>query len=466
VARWPKLKLPLPKRRNRGRPSANKRFARAVAHAVYPCGDRYYMATVESARDGSYAVLQSAWLSDAASSSKRKRGTVILTLPRKDVILREIDVPSTNITQIQSMMTHEIRTLLPWPEEEGLASYQIRRGTEDGYSTVQVFLVRRQTVDSHLEHLAKAGLRVARIEVSTLSLARLLAAHDDNDAAIVGVNHNTFDYVRLRAGEITFSRGTALSGPLDECVRQSIELDRRKSGAAFTCGTLYVSGVDTGSVEVNLAASVGGASILDARQLLGRSPGADIEGLDVFCVGAALSVRDGAGGINLLPEQEASRLAWRQVFKRSIVLAIMLAWIAGVVTLTGFYFFSTEQAQLAQHQQAIDLLKKDVGSLKAKNEQLELLAKEHSTVSLPLEVVLELYARVPNDIAVNHMRFDARGTLLIGGEGPSYVSVLKCIESLQQSSMFTNVEMLYSAKPKSAEGAAVEFKCQCKVSTK
>jgi Tfp pilus assembly protein PilN len=177
-------------------------------------------------------------------------------------------------------------------------------------------------------------------------------------------------------------------------------------------------------------------------------------------------VRDRAPGINLLPERESSRLAWRQVLKRSIVLALIFTWIAAVIALTGFYFFSTERAQLTQNQLAVETLKKDVGSLEAKNEQLELLDKEHSTLSLPLLVVLELYARVPNDIAVNHMRFDARGTLIIGGEGPSYVAVLKCVESLQGSSLFTNVEMLYSAKPKSAAGAAVEFKCQCKISTK
>jgi len=393
-----------------------------------------------------------------AATVRRQRRRAVLILPRKDVILKELRFPSAEPKLVQRMLENELHQYLPWPAEEALVSFDCRADLSDGFGTASVYMTKRAPVDAHVAALRELGYSVERVDISTLCLARYFAA--EASAAVALFSDGACDYARMEAGQVVFSRGAPSAPDPMAALALSVSLDKRKNGPLEQGIPLTVCGCPPELLaSFKALPDFGGFTIRSADE----APSVPLKTDHVISAGAALGFAGQYEGVNLLPQEELRRLNLRTGARAAFKAALLICWLLALLGATATTVLHFERTRLDRINQEIASLQKDVGNLEAKSEQLTLLAKERTKISLPLRVALELYNVLPPGIAINHMRLDMEGTLLLGGEGGSYTSVLACIGQLQQSKLFRDITLLYSSKSSTAENALVDFKVQCRL---
>ena len=391
---------------------------------------------------------------------------VVLALPRNEVIIRTIRVPSSDLQQIAQMVPFEAASHLPWPPEESEIGYEVQGTDSDGYTTVLLFIARKQSIEEHLERLREYGIRPTRVEVSVFSAARLLRCAGDNERpAVLITGKEGLTFVRLSSGCHAFSRGVAGGEAPVQMLRQTMELDVRRNGARGSFTSLILVGgsdQDQGALSTLCGTSTPIIRAETARFTALNGAGS-LQPSDFVCVGAALGVH-GQPSANLLPSREARALVLRQILRQGRSLALLIVWLAAILFTMGYYAFARETHRAEKAEQAIAAIEQDVGDLRSKGEALKLLANERRRVGAPLRIVLELYERTPQAVGIGSMQYDARGSLVLRGESSSFPVVLQYFDTLSRSSLFRKANLDYVTRPQSTSGqGTVEFKVTCEL---
>ncbi len=441
---------------------------------VTPCGEgAYRVCTLVSSGESVVAVrdvreIGAGEESQTVDSTYRiPSGTpVVLALPRWEVFVGTVCLPTAEPAQIARMLPFEEAAMLPWPREEAEVAYEVQASDRDGFSTVMLFAARKESVAKHLEELREMGISPTRIEVSVLSLARLLRGIEGGKRpAILVAGFNGLEYLRLAHGHPEFSRGTAGDECPVEMLRQSLHADTLRNGAGEACTSLLIGGDKELGPGALASCSPGTGPVtsvtdMDFPLLNGAGP---LQTEAVVSVAAGLGGMTASATSNLLPSREARMLTLREVFRQGKLLAIGLAWLALVLFGIGYSSFSYASARADRAEREISALKDEVGDLEKQNEALKLLAKEHGRVGTPLRFVLELYRLTPQPIAITSLRYDTRGILVFDGEAPSFPHVYEYVDTLLGSTLFEDVEMRSSTKPRGSGQRLVDFKVTCTI---
>lgn len=400
----------------------------------------------------------------SATESLRELGYVhghkaVLVLPRHLAILKTLRVPATDPEQIAQMAPHEIRTLMPWPEEESLWGYRIESCGDDGYATLLVSILQRSNVIEHCECLKAMGIALTHVTLSTLSI-QTIAEHleDDERPAILHIGEGVSEYVRFANRRIAFSRGVNSGTDSTLVLEESMALDARKHGDDAEITSL----VTIAEELLDTTPLVSTVPIVSIDNILSVF-GSELNGSDALCIGASLGTLEALPSENLLPES-AQRVWQRKRLLKSIqYFALSLISLIGILFLLAWYYVDTQQALIESTQLEIQELNNEVGDLKTQTEELQQLSGNLSSVSAPLTIVLELYERTPSQIAINYFRYSESGNIVMGGEAPNMDVVWDLTGALQESSLFVNVKVSHVSQPKVGQAASVDFKISCKV---
>jgi hypothetical protein len=402
----------------------------------------------------------------AAGHSLRYGLDVILLLPRRQVHIKHLPVPTQDRDQIARMVPYEANVQSPWPREDTIHSYEILEGTTAGYSTLVLYLARLAWVEACLVQLAAQNVRPTQVEVSTRGLERLLGgATIGAGASLLLSAAGETEYLRLLPGGGSFSRAASAEAERpQETLQRSLELSEKSGLFRGACDTLILAGcpVDTahGLPAERTPGQVTMADDVPFPALDG--PGTAMPQL-LLGAGAALLADAPVASANLLP---ASYLRWlepRRLLRRARTTGLLLLWFAGLLGALGYYHYQDQIARAEVARARIEALGAGLGDLEAKSETLRLLRGEQKQVSLPLALVLELYDKTPSQIAVNNMRMESRGLLILGCEAPDFQALFAFLEALKSSAMLEQVELINSSQPQHAAGGLVEFKVQAQL---
>ncbi len=450
----------------------------ARTFVIVPAREERYRIVAVAQRRGALELPETASELSTESAKETLRGLryrpgneAILSLPRSKVILRWLSLPTTDPRAIAKMIPYESASMAPWPVEESLVGYQILGEDKPGCTRVLTLLAKTELVSGHIQRLAGLGVAVTAVEVSTLSLGRLMArSNGPEGCALLVVLNEGLEYLRLAAtGSLEFSRakdseGTPSLESAFSMLRATRELDPGAGNAPlFVMNSPSV--VEGEFVEACLhngvsAHALGGLSVNGLAVPLPHDP------ILFMAAGAALGASAETDTSSLLPNRERTRLARRRVLQRAVAVALLLLWQGLLLGGFAFYALASERARGERASLEITALGEAVNDLAEKNEHLRRLGSERAEVTLPLRAVLELYGITPQEIAVNHLRYDARRNVTFGGEAQSFTGVYRFVSALRKSEVFSNPELIQCAKPKSSAGVElVEFKIACRFST-
>jgi hypothetical protein len=388
-------------------------------------------------------------------------GDVVLVLPRHEVVLKWLRLPTADPAEVARMVPFEALSLVPWPPDAIQTAFQIY-DVAGQQSEVLVAVVRPDVLEGHLSALKQIGLAPVRVTVSTLALAHL--AERTGVTRIVRHAPSGTEYVRTTDGKPVFSRGEAEPVSCIASWRASLALDTRRNNPdeVDTVIAAVLEGVDEYMValedwdDVTLQA-------LPLDRLVNGEHGEQrpLQRATCTAVGAALLSRYDQATLNLLPEKYVRRLARGDLW-RSLRLAVLaFVWLMAAAGGLCHHYFQVAEAHATEASEAVTALESEVGDLAAKNRELMLLADERAAASLPLNIVMALYEKTPLDIAISQLRFDNRGFLILGGEAPTYPDAFAYVDALRDVPLLGEVVFDHSSTPASGEGGFVEFQVTC-----
>lgn len=416
--------------------------------------DRY---VVEGVRNVSTITSRTETESDCEHFTTSVDDDIVLVIPRDQTIVRYVLLPTEDRDQINRMAPYEAYAASPWQPDESLVGFEVQKIPEKNHTWVAIYAVHLAAVQDHLNALSRVGLSPTHVLPSVSCIAAILAARDGGENPSV-LFRCTFgmEFVRVAEGRHVVTRGMLDDVPLSTSLHRVLEPDNRRTASDDEALRIYHLGLSDSEIasiqqdiprvefrllETSDATNPSGAAIaLGASRLLEQQP-----------------------GINLVPAARKSQVETRRTLKRVVILVLMLTWSCGVSVALGYGLYRDQLARTERAEAEIAQLGPGTRALREKHEALRALQNERMEVTRPLAVVLDLYDKTPQQIAINSMRYDSPGTLVLGGESPSFSHVFSYMESLRTSKLFYDIRLTGVVRPRGSGNSLVEFKIACRL---
>lgn len=133
---------------------------------------------------------------------------VSLSIPPSQIIIRKMAMPTTNRKQLDQLVRLEVETGLHLPFDHAVYDYMVT-DTDETSMQLLVFAAPGQLIESYMELLHEAGLKVQNIEISATALARavVLREHMDfTDTMLIHLDRTMLDVYLFHDGHPLFLR--------------------------------------------------------------------------------------------------------------------------------------------------------------------------------------------------------------------------------------------------------------------
>ena len=150
-------------------------------------------------------------------SNGLSRDNIVLGLPRKDIVLRHLDLPSEVADNLKQVVRYQVQTFEP-TEEETLYYDYVRLDKEKQKNRITVLLatVRKALLDEHLNLLQELGIRPAMVLGSSIGLSNIFMQSrkqvQDKTFVLADLRTSAFEVLALHNGAFSYSREIAREG--------------------------------------------------------------------------------------------------------------------------------------------------------------------------------------------------------------------------------------------------------------
>lgn len=402
-----------------------------------------------SAREGS---LESA-LTAFAAKHQLAEDHVFSVLPRYDMTARILELPSTDINEIDGMVRLSAEEYVPFSSEELVTDQCILGKTTDGGSKVLAVFAHRDVVESHVKLLQAAGIDPEQIYLSTVCLAAAATAARESSPkryALVNLASGGLEVIVMRGNRLEYGRAVASQHDwlLDEAgaqevldelgveVRASLSAYRRESEDGEDVEAVYVCS-ETTPVDAHcetLVQDISASVLVDecvpatfARDV--ATQGAEmLDTLPMVSLGAALIAQGRSRlEIKLLPKtmlRSRERAGAQRLAMRFGLLAAAI-----VVAVVGLYAVAVHQrtAYIRELSKQIATIEPHANGILAKQKQLQILQRQVERSGSVLELLSQLVELFPeSDMNITHFQFTHNEKVEVTGR----TKTLKAIENL------------------------------------
>ncbi|WP_138495655.1 pilus assembly protein PilM [Paenibacillus pinistramenti] len=135
-------------------------------------------------------------------------GTVDLSIPPSQMIIRKMTIPAIVDKQIDQLVKLEVETSLHLPFENPVYDYVITGQTEEE-SQIILLAAPRKVVQDYVDVLEEAGFKIRSVEVTATALARSIMTsynHSFDETMLIHLEQSLVDIDMFRSGHLVFMR--------------------------------------------------------------------------------------------------------------------------------------------------------------------------------------------------------------------------------------------------------------------
>jgi Tfp pilus assembly PilM family ATPase/Tfp pilus assembly protein PilN len=415
---------------------------------------------------------------DVLSGLNIKNPEIINPTSSQLVITKNIEIPSTDPSEIREIVNLQAARHTPYPLEEIIVDYVDIGIYKKSYTKVLLVIVGRNAIKKEMTILERAGVVPTKFifapEGVAVALTKIFRIeHQDAPWVVVHIDDSFTDFMIILKGKVIFLRpmpigvqhlteeGERYQPKFTEEVKGSLEAYQAE-GIERTPTTLIL----TGAVD-NLGAL--GPLLSEALQLPVKTlyyfrdltlteeaskAASLIKNQSFLSVIAPLLVL-GEMKVNLIPEEIRLRRAVEQRGKDLIktgILVLTIFLLASVIVVTKIYFkiafLSGLKAKYASlHQEAKQL----------ENDFVRISLVNLSIRGYSLEVLNELYAVTPTDISYTNILYDGQGKFSLVGTAQSMSTIFSLVDKMEKSVYFKEVKTKYTTRRKEGKEDFVDF---------
>ncbi len=366
-------------------------------------------------------------------SNRLDRESVVLGIPRGDVIVRHLDLPAEVVDNLKQVVQYQVQSLEPNEEEKYCYDYApLRLGPGSKRLTVLLVLVKRSILDAHLASLQQFGIKAASVSISSVGLTNLIlgtiAKEKTGLLILADLTAKGLEIAALRDGGLLYSResvrgdGESLRGLFTRELRLAAEKIRLEPEDSIE--NIYLAGEGCVEAQNELREDLPDCELLGGRVQF-EMPVENRSRLNeaAAALGLAYSglMRRPPVRMNLLPrELRTQQTRWAYV--PTVILGVALL---GLLLALGMRQMFQERILVRKLDQEIQSLRVRVNRVQALRTESETLKSQVQRVEsqlrqrdMNLEVLQELTKLLPPDTFLN-VYMNKQGAIEISGSGSS-----------------------------------------------
>lgn len=382
------------------------------------------------------------------------RRNFTLVIPRAQATIKDFELPSMSLNEIENMVNFQLQDSLPYRTEELIVQNLIYPSDKKGYSRVMSIVVQKELISKLLDILKKFSIKIYKIELSVVVLVNRFKAlykkepFFEKTCLLINIENKNVDFIFIKKGEIILSRGILLSkenleGNFLRETEKTLSLFKHKYSDVISSVFLWGKWADLTA----LANMVCAKTKLDVQ----------VKENENLLKGAAYCSLSKENEINLMPkliQEQQRRSIKRTNFLRmgGIIAAIILFLSLGL-----FFDLKEKQKQLLFIDNQIKSVETDALDVRAKSILIEAVSAKQEGILKPLEILSELYLITDSDISFNSFSLTGSNFIVIKGQAERLDKVLNFVSLLEAADLFENVELKYTAKRRIREKEIIDF---------
>jgi Tfp pilus assembly PilM family ATPase len=427
-------------------------------------------------------------IEDSFLRLKLNQQHVVACIPRHLVTVRLLDLPATDPKEISDMIDLQVAKQTPYAKEDIVFAHKIIETGASGYTKVMLAIIARNIVSERTETLAKAGLTVKRVAISSEGVfnwfrgAYLAGLQLPGAQAVllVDVDSNYSDFIVIRNGKMVFTRNILIGANhliredgdwrakfLEE-LKRSLE---RYQGAEkhSNIAHAYLSGAGPSIKDLNvflsaaLEISVKNADSLQHFDLTGAPGIPRDEKLQFVSLTQLLGITQDEDALlmDLTPlEQKVQNVMERKAQQLTLtgILAVAIVTALSFLCLTNLHMKNAYLENLKKTIARIAVEAEGVDKMRA---VIDLVEQRLDSRGSSLEFINEIYKVTPREISLTDVRIDEKQMVALKGHGFAMSDVFKYVKLLEESGLFAGVKTDYTRAKNSQGSEFAEFGISC-----
>ncbi len=415
---------------------------------------------------------------------------LIISMPTQFATIRNPEFPSLDSEEIKDMVELQIGKQTPYSTNEIVSDYQIVYTSPDGYSRVMLVIVHIDIVNRYFRVLEKAGLKPARIGLSsegTLNWCRLSYQEkkvEDEPYLLVDVDNTESNFIAILNNKIIFDRNISLGfsqsvEDMDKWQKELIEEINRSIYAYQNemvnkdISKIVIGGSErvTAKLNDNLLRESFNLPVEITPQFKNipvTKEALDLYGGDLKDISLSsligLAFIYGKEHINLLPHEIKLERTMKKRAKDLYLLGILLALILIATSSVFLEKFYSRERYLTQLKNKIASIKGEADDLGLMKEKMEIVKSRSDAKGSVLNILYEAYNVISPDMYLLSVSFDGKHILTLRGSSSVMSEVFKFVNELEKSEYFENVKTKYVSKNIVKGEETAEFEIICPLS--
>jgi Tfp pilus assembly PilM family ATPase len=425
---------------------------------------------------------------DISKKIRIDSANLLVSIPHIMTSTKNLDLPSTNPSEIEDMVDLQISKQTPYSSDEIIKDYHVLDSHMEGYSRVLLVIVHREVVERCFKILQGAGLNVERVGLSSeglLGWGRSVcteAMSINKSGVLIDIDYDAIDFEVVSDGNTLFSRSLSLglseTSLTDQAWQEKFVEEVTRSIYAYQN---EVTDKEVERVVISAAPSV--KQKLD-KALLKERIGLPVEVIDQLekvpktdnalssykgliesnlsfagLIGNALIF--GKQAIDLVPQDVKMERSFKERGKDIYRIGIISVFILILVSSLFFGRLYNKERYLAQLENRLSDIHDKAAMLQDMVQETALIKDRMSTKGFALEFLYEIHRAVLPEMHLSAVIFDGKDNLILRGDSDVMTEIFNFVNNLEESEYFNNVQARNTTQRKEKDRELVSFEILC-----
>ncbi|MCX5665552.1 MAG: pilus assembly protein PilM [Candidatus Omnitrophica bacterium] len=421
-------------------------------------------------------------IKELIEKSAVKTGTVVISLPRNLVTMRNLHLPSHDPEEISQMIDLHISRIVPYKKEEISFDHLSLRTDSLGYTAEVLAIVHKDVLKRYQGIVENAGLDIDGIFLSTYgvwqwTVDKFKSEINDQDLyLLLDIDSTYTDFIIFNKDNILFSRTLAFelkdvipnseTNKLMGEIKQSLlifhknESINKKPLAIFVSGSYDDNIMDAIRREFTIPVNMVPAPATQASRIKDTVLPKEAS---MTAVTEFISDDKGEKLSFALPEMLIRRSLKEKTRELTILGTTLIYLFAAIMA----FFWGRQYNQQFYLKRLVNrntLIERDVGSLLGQYKRMSFVKDFLYRRSVPMLLIDELGKMTPPEIVLNYIAIENNEAVTIRGQGLKLSDVFKFVTTLENSKYFKDVSTKSTRTKKVKERDVTDFEINFAIS--
>lgn len=432
-------------------------------------------------------------LVDLFKRGMRSADSIVISIPRNLVTVRNLQLPTTDPHELKEMIGLQAAKQTPYSKEEIIADFQVVRRTPEGYTDVVLITTHRSVSNRCLKILDDFRLKAAGIRLSSHGVLRswqlMRGATRDEErgpTAVLDIDSNFSDFLVTRSGSVTFTKALSIGSAkllseaeneiekLAEEIQRAVDIyESERVGQGITKLVVTGAEVDLARLIPSLTATL--RLPVQRVSLVERLPGAR-EAMDLpeaqrgsvsFAAVLGLAWDAESAGIDLTPQEVRIREALEHKGRAIMVMGILSVSILTALTALVSQHVYFKKQYLEQLEGEISRTQQAANDVEALKKRLKIIREAERRENSSLEILSVLHRSTPPEIYLKAIAFEEQSHVVLKGMTQKMSTVFEFVSTLEKLPNFRQVKAKHATRSGSKDGSdEIEFEITCPLAKK